>query len=72
VTSLDIGEGVRTGREVVHAIFPQKAEGKAGKVVPLRARKSKSKPPPLKRNTNLSRLRRHPRLNHNPSLSPNI
>src|SRR5579883_2879248 len=39
---LAVGEGVRTGREVVHAIFPQKAEGKAGKVVPLRARKSKS------------------------------
>lgn len=38
-----VGEGVFTGREVVHAIFPPKIEAKPGKVVPLsRARKGKA------------------------------
>jgi GTP pyrophosphokinase len=38
-----VGEGVHTGREVVHSLFPPKPEGKTGKVVPLRrARKTKS------------------------------
>ncbi|MBV9523056.1 MAG: bifunctional (p)ppGpp synthetase/guanosine-3',5'-bis(diphosphate) 3'-pyrophosphohydrolase, partial [Alphaproteobacteria bacterium] len=30
-----VGEGVHTGREVVHSIFPAKADGKGGKIVPL-------------------------------------
>jgi guanosine-3',5'-bis(diphosphate) 3'-pyrophosphohydrolase len=38
-----VGEGMATGREVVHAIFPPKTDAKSGKVVPLaRARKSKA------------------------------
>src|SRR5882724_8112204 len=38
-----VGEGVHTGREIVHAIFPPKTEAKTGKVVPLtRARKGKT------------------------------
>lgn len=38
-----VGEGHVTGREVVHAIFPPKQEGKPAKVVPLsRARKKAS------------------------------
>ena len=30
-----VGEGLNTGREVVHAIYPPKADAKTGKVVPL-------------------------------------
>ncbi|MDB5410133.1 MAG: pyrophosphokinae [Rhodospirillales bacterium] len=37
-----VGEGLTTGREVVHAIFPPKADAKSGKVVPLRTRKGKA------------------------------
>jgi guanosine-3',5'-bis(diphosphate) 3'-pyrophosphohydrolase len=38
-----VGEGVYTGREIVHALFPPKIEAKPGKVVPLaRARKAKT------------------------------
>jgi GTP pyrophosphokinase len=38
-----VGEGLHTGREVVHAVFPPKTEAKSGKVVPLaRVRKSKA------------------------------
>src|SRR5262249_16465791 len=38
-----VGEGLHTGREIVHAIFPPKTEAKTGKVVPLvRARKGKT------------------------------
>jgi guanosine-3',5'-bis(diphosphate) 3'-pyrophosphohydrolase len=37
-----VGEGLTTGREVVHAIFPPKTDAKSAKVVPLtRARKGK-------------------------------
>jgi GTP pyrophosphokinase len=40
---VSVGEGVHTGREIVHAIFPPKQDGKTAKVVPLpRARKGKS------------------------------
>jgi GTP diphosphokinase / guanosine-3',5'-bis(diphosphate) 3'-diphosphatase len=38
-----VGEGLTTGREVVHAIFPPKTDAKSGKIVPLtRARKGKA------------------------------
>src|SRR5215468_7450362 len=40
---VSVGEGVHTGREIVHAIFPPKPDAKTAKVVPLpRARKGKS------------------------------
>src|SRR5215475_10655531 len=38
-----VGEGLHTGREIVHAIFPPKTEAKTAKIVPLaRARKGKA------------------------------
>jgi guanosine-3',5'-bis(diphosphate) 3'-pyrophosphohydrolase len=38
-----VGEGITTGREVVHALFPPKADAKSAKIVPLiRARKGKA------------------------------
>ena len=40
---VSVGEGVRTGREVVHAIFPPKADEKPRKVVPLSEARGKGK-----------------------------
>ncbi|HUN45400.1 MAG TPA: bifunctional (p)ppGpp synthetase/guanosine-3',5'-bis(diphosphate) 3'-pyrophosphohydrolase [Stellaceae bacterium] len=40
---VSVGEGVRTGREVVHAIFPPKADEKSRKVVPLSEARGKGK-----------------------------
>ncbi|HJT06612.1 MAG TPA: bifunctional (p)ppGpp synthetase/guanosine-3',5'-bis(diphosphate) 3'-pyrophosphohydrolase [Stellaceae bacterium] len=36
-----VGEGLATGREVVHALYPPKADGKAAKVVPLATARGK-------------------------------
>jgi GTP pyrophosphokinase len=36
-----VGEGLATGREVVHALYPPKADGKAAKVVPLSTARGK-------------------------------
>jgi GTP diphosphokinase / guanosine-3',5'-bis(diphosphate) 3'-diphosphatase len=36
-----VGEGLATGREVVHALHPPKADGKAAKVVPLSTARGK-------------------------------
>jgi guanosine-3',5'-bis(diphosphate) 3'-pyrophosphohydrolase len=36
-----VGEGLATGREVVHALHPPKADGKAAKVVPLATARGK-------------------------------
>jgi GTP pyrophosphokinase len=40
---VSVGEGMRTGREVVHAIFPPKADEKPRKVVPLSEARGKGK-----------------------------
>src|SRR5271163_4338558 len=40
---VSVGEGMRTGREVVHAIFPPKADEKQRKVVPLSEARGKGK-----------------------------
>ncbi|HWG78233.1 MAG TPA: RelA/SpoT AH/RIS domain-containing protein, partial [Stellaceae bacterium] len=36
-----VGEGLATGREVVHALYPPKTDGKAAKVVPLATARGK-------------------------------
>ncbi len=46
-----VGEGLHTGREVVHALFPPKTDGKSPKVVPLipaRSKKSSENAVPIR------------------------